>query len=194
MREGDPIVEVYHDYDDGSWQFHGTRASSIKDSMLVCLSEVWELDSSIGELHDLLYGWRAFREMPGMPWHREKHHPYPTFAENGFYLEDAALYAEQVTLPSKEETENCKPGDFVKAVFRFAAEDAERQSMECERMWLLVEEADEEHGNYTGRLNNEPQCHDAIKCDDYLVFSPNHIIAIDRADGSRNDSTGASFI
>lgn len=188
MREGDPIVEVYHDYDDGSWQFHGTHASSIEDAMLVGLSEVWELDSSIGELHDLPFGWKAVREAPDLPWHREKYHPYPTFAESGFYLEDAALYAEQVTLPGKEETENCMPGDFVKAVFRFAAEDAERQSFECERMWLRVEQADEEHGNYVGRLNNDPHGHDAIRCDDRVVFSPIHIIAIDRANGSENDS------
>jgi uncharacterized protein YegJ (DUF2314 family) len=122
-----------------------------------------------------------------MPWQREKYHPYPTFADNGFYLEDAALYAEQVTLPSKEEKENCRPGDFVKAVFRFAAEDAGRQSMECERMWLLVEKADEEHGNYTGSLNNDPQCHDAIRCGDHVVFSPTHIIAIDRTSSSGSE-------
>jgi hypothetical protein len=185
MRQGDPIVEVYHDYDDGSWQFHGTTDASLQDAMLVGLREVWEQDFSIGELHDLPYGWRAVREGPGMPWLREKHHPYPTFADNGFYLEDASLYAGQVPLPEREVQENCKTGDFAKVVFRFAPEDAERQDMECERMWLLIEQVDDEQGHYTGRLDNDPKCHDAIELGDSVVFSPIHIVAVDSAKNVR---------
>ncbi|WP_206026066.1 hypothetical protein [Roseimicrobium sp. ORNL1] len=179
MTLNEPIVAVYHNYEDGAWQFHSNRASDERDLMLVALSEVWEKDPSIGLVNDLPYGWKATRTTPVAPWRGEKHHPYPTYEENGFYLEDASLYEEQISLPDQKAQESCAPGDLVKLVFRFAKEHAERRGGECERMWLSVEEV-HDAGHYTGRLENQPSLHDAIEEGALVIFSPIHIIAIEQ--------------
>ena len=45
------------------------------DAMLVGLSKMVKLDSSLGELWDLPYGWCAWREARGQPWHRARKEP-----------------------------------------------------------------------------------------------------------------------
>jgi hypothetical protein len=65
------------------------------------------------------------------------------------------------------------PGEYVKLVFRFAAEDADHADNECERMWVLVQETDED-GNYIGVLSNDPH-HDAASNGDVIHFHPLHI-------------------
>ncbi|MDX8452894.1 hypothetical protein RFM98_09010 [Mesorhizobium sp. VK9D] len=71
---GEHIVDyVAHDDDDGAWQFLN-RAVDFKmaDAMLVGLSEMVKFDSSLRELWDLPYGWCAWREGKGQPWHRAR--------------------------------------------------------------------------------------------------------------------------
>jgi hypothetical protein len=74
IREGHAITHVYHDDEDGAWQFHCSHpeTNSSDHMMIVALSEVADHDPSIAELHDLPFGWRAVREAPGMPWVRER--------------------------------------------------------------------------------------------------------------------------
>ncbi|MDX8443424.1 hypothetical protein [Mesorhizobium australafricanum] len=74
---GEHIVDyVAHDDDDGAWQFLN-RAVDFKmaDAMLVGLSEMVKFDSSLRELWDLPYGWCAWREGKGQPWHRARKEP-----------------------------------------------------------------------------------------------------------------------
>ncbi|HEY3927531.1 MAG TPA: hypothetical protein VGL89_04080 [Candidatus Koribacter sp.] len=70
-----PIIRVFHDKDDGAWQFHGAQESRLEDAILVCLHCVVGIDPSLNELADLPLGWCAWREDPAFPWNREPYDP-----------------------------------------------------------------------------------------------------------------------
>jgi hypothetical protein len=179
VLKGSPITRVYHDFD-GDWQFHGDQESNRVKPQIVCLSCIVELDASIEELQDLPYGWMAERKSPKHKWKRIKHHPFPSFDEDGYYLEDAVELAEQrddLTPPSKRRRENCKVGDSVKLLFRFAKEDAPRKDNQTERMWVKITDVDDDDGYYTGVIDNEPT-HAAVAYGDELQFHPLHIAEI----------------
>ena len=65
---GGPILYVYHNAEDGAWQFHGAAAPSEADATVVGLDEVMALDASVGELAHLPLGWQAERTAVGEPW------------------------------------------------------------------------------------------------------------------------------
>ncbi|HEX8905857.1 MAG TPA: hypothetical protein VF771_13485 [Longimicrobiaceae bacterium] len=69
-RGGEPILAVFHDAEDGSWQFTTGAALKMDDMMIVSLREVFDLDPSIAEVADLPLGWEASRTAPGEPWQR----------------------------------------------------------------------------------------------------------------------------
>lgn len=73
MREGQPILLVSHDADDGSWQFLTGGQFSMADALLVALHSVVEHDPSVRELADLPLGWVAARDSAGSPWRRSRH-------------------------------------------------------------------------------------------------------------------------
>jgi hypothetical protein len=70
MRNGAPVVRVYHDDDDHGWQFHCEGVVLIENVMLVSLASVVALDPSLLEIADLEPGWMAQRPAPGHPWTR----------------------------------------------------------------------------------------------------------------------------
>ena len=180
VLDGSPILRVYHDYD-GDWQFHGSNDHPATDSVckLVCLGDIIKLDASIIQLNDLPCGWQAERQQKSSSWRRSKNHPFPTYSENGYYLEDAlwlSQYLTDIRPPNEEIRANVEPNAYVKLIFRFAAEDADRGDNECERMWVQVQEADED-GNYVGILSNDP-IHDAATNGDVIHFHPLHIAEV----------------
>ena len=67
----EPILYVYHDQDDGAWQFHGPSESEAESAALVCFHHIVDKDPSIKELADLPPGWRAVREKVLDTWRRE---------------------------------------------------------------------------------------------------------------------------
>jgi hypothetical protein len=71
---GDWIAHVFHDADDGGWQFHNNEPGPLSesDAAVVGLSEIVNLDSSVSELTDLPSGWQAWRKSPSSPWQRAK--------------------------------------------------------------------------------------------------------------------------
>lgn len=71
MSGEDSITRVFHDIEDGAWQFHGPEESDPEDMAYVCLHCVIDKDATIGELHDLPVGWCAWRENIASPWTRE---------------------------------------------------------------------------------------------------------------------------
>jgi len=73
IRDGQPILLVSHDADDGSWQFLTGGAFSTEDGMIVALHEIVEHDPSVSELADLPLGWVAKRDAVGSPWTRSRH-------------------------------------------------------------------------------------------------------------------------
>ena len=103
-----------------------------------------------------------------------------TKGELGYYLEDAVELAEQrddLSPPSKRKRENCKVGDSVKLLFRFAAEDAPREDNQTERMWVTITNVDDDYGYYTGVIDNEP-IHSTAAYGDELQFHPLNIAEI----------------
>lgn len=178
----DPICRVYHNWEDGTWEFHPDGDASDSDIMIVCLHDVSDRDSSIDQLSDLPHGWMAERSDQSAPWIRQKAHPYPVHADDGFYLDDATeyerLYPELYQIPSPELRENLRPGQLAKLIFRFAAEMAARQNNECERMWVEVLEKDDDYGRYRGRLLNQPKLHSTISKGHELWLHPVHVFAI----------------
>lgn len=181
---GLPILTVHHDYD-GAWQFHGPEepVPGDDDIKLVALKEIVGLDPSVTGLHDLQYGWSADRPSPQAPWRRFKNTLFPSFDEDGFFLEDAVCLAESRTdlnPPGDDELDELQPDDFVKLIFRFAAEDAERADGQCERMWVRVLQQNED-GTYLGMIENEPH-HTAAACGDQIHFHPRHVAEIATGD------------
>jgi hypothetical protein len=67
-----PILLVTHDSDDGTWQFLCGTTDQSEDGRVVGLGSVVDRDPSVAELADLPLGWRAWRESPTKPWHRER--------------------------------------------------------------------------------------------------------------------------
>ena len=183
LFKGDPICHVYHDWEDGAWQFLPNRITEQVDAMIVCLKEVLKLDPTVAELHDLPFGWKAERTTLNTPWLRSRNHPFPIFKDNGFYLDDATeyerLYPDLYKIPSTEEREGLEVGASAKLIFRFADEWSERQDNDCERMWTEVLEVDAENVRYRGRLLNQPHLHTAIDAGDELWFHPRHVFSLD---------------
>ena len=74
LYDNDWIALVFHDADDGGWQFLGPEgAPHIDEAMVVGLDHLLEKDRSIAELADLPLGWKAWRESPDAPWQRVRH-------------------------------------------------------------------------------------------------------------------------
>lgn len=179
VLKGSPITRVYHDFD-GDWQFHGDQEADRVKPKIVCLSCIVELDQEIDELRDLPLGWMAERVSPKHKWKRFKHHPFPGFDEDGYYLENAVSLAnvrDDLSPPSKRRRESCKVGDSVKLLFRFAKEDSARKDHETERMWITITHVDDDYGYYTGIIDTEP-VHSAAACGDELQFHPLHIAEV----------------
>jgi hypothetical protein len=76
MSGDEPILYVYHDQEDGAWQFHGPGESNLESAVLVCLHHIVDKDPSITELVDLPLGWYAVREKVTDPWKREISPPH----------------------------------------------------------------------------------------------------------------------
>jgi hypothetical protein len=70
MSGDDPITRVFHDVEDGAWQFHGPPESKAEDLAYVCFHHIVDKDLSITELADLPVGWSAWRDDVSGPWQR----------------------------------------------------------------------------------------------------------------------------
>ena len=69
-REGQAILLVSHDEEDGCWQFLTGGAFDTANGMLVSLKSIVAQDSSLLELADLPLGWEASRTARDQPWVR----------------------------------------------------------------------------------------------------------------------------
>jgi hypothetical protein len=70
VLDGEPILLVTHDADDGGWQFLGTGPNTEENARVVALVRIYRIDESVGELADLPLGWAASRPASGFPWKR----------------------------------------------------------------------------------------------------------------------------
>lgn len=46
-EHGKPILFVYHDEEDGAWQFHTDKELKEEEASIIALSEIVDIDSSI---------------------------------------------------------------------------------------------------------------------------------------------------
>ncbi|ADB17717.1 hypothetical protein Psta_3053 [Pirellula staleyi DSM 6068] len=187
VLDGAPILRVYHDYD-GGWQLHGPpdNLATPDVARIVSLGSMIAHDPSLCELHDLPNGWLAFRKSTKDRWKRQKNNPFPAYAENGYYLEDAVWmtkHRDDVHPPSEERRDNLEVGTYVKLLFRFAAEDAQRRDKQTERMWVLITHIDED-GNYIGTLASDPYNSSTLTWGDTIQFHPLHVMEILEEDGA----------
>ena len=70
-----PILDVFHDEDDGSWQFLSDEPRDEEHAMMVCMEDVAKRDPTVNQLFDLGYGESAHRESPDEAWTREQSQP-----------------------------------------------------------------------------------------------------------------------
>lgn len=72
MKDGALITRVFHDEDDGGWQFLHEGEFSMEDAMLVSLKNVVAHDDSVLSLADLPPGWCATRKSKNGEWLRTR--------------------------------------------------------------------------------------------------------------------------
>ena len=70
VEQGLPIRSVWHDGDDGGWQFLCGTTNAESDLRIVGLGEIVRLDPSVREVADLPRGWVAWRSLRSDAWHR----------------------------------------------------------------------------------------------------------------------------
>jgi len=75
MSGEDSVTRVFHDIEEGAWQFHGPEDSKKEDLAYVCLHHIIDKDPTIKELADLPVGWCAWRKDVAAPWVREMTQP-----------------------------------------------------------------------------------------------------------------------
>ena len=68
LEQGDSILYVSHDEDDGMWQFLCGSSHEISDAKLVALEEVFALDNSIAKIADMPRGCIAMRQNKQSNW------------------------------------------------------------------------------------------------------------------------------
>jgi len=72
FSSGEWIAYVFHDNDDGCWQFHTDQSTPLieEDAILVSLQSVVNQDHSIAVLADLPLGWCAWRNSIEAIWQK----------------------------------------------------------------------------------------------------------------------------
>lgn len=106
----------------------------------------------------------------------------PSLEEDGWELE-SALERQQKSpntfeIPNDEERSHLQPGDFVKLIFLFVlpGEDEQHPYIQCERMWVTVEQVTET--GYVGVLESLPATSDVLKPGDLIMFEPADVASI----------------
>lgn len=72
VKNNNHILSIWHDADDGMWQFLDGTDVSVEDAMMISLEEVTNIDNSVKEVSDLPLGWVAWREKKGSAWKRQR--------------------------------------------------------------------------------------------------------------------------
>ena len=105
----------------------------------------------------------------------------PDLEEDGWELESAVAWhgAAPATfrIPAEKERANLTREDLAKLLFLLAGEDESGPFVQCERMWVVVEEASD-GGGYVGVLDNDPVTSGVLGAGDRVPFGPEHVPAI----------------
>jgi hypothetical protein len=68
INREDPILIVFHDKEDGMWQFLDGNDTNENDAAIISLAEIESIDSSINAISDLPLGWVAWKEHENAEW------------------------------------------------------------------------------------------------------------------------------
>lgn len=68
IEDGEPVLYVSHDSDDGMWQFLCGKVHNTDDARVVSLLDIFSIDNSIGILSELPLGCCAERESIESKW------------------------------------------------------------------------------------------------------------------------------
>lgn len=68
VLEGAPILYVYHNEEDGAWQFRNSDNPDLNDAKIVALESVTKIGPSVNQVHCLPYGTSAYRKSPQDKW------------------------------------------------------------------------------------------------------------------------------
>jgi hypothetical protein len=74
VEEGAWIASVFHDVEDGAWQFHdaGAGSADMAEARVMSLGSLVERDPAIRDILDLPPGGRASRAAPDSSWLRDR--------------------------------------------------------------------------------------------------------------------------
>jgi len=72
LEKREPILQVFHDDDDGGWQFLDGKPISRDEAKLVSLRQMLQQDPTLAQLADLPLGWMAVRSGPESAWERSR--------------------------------------------------------------------------------------------------------------------------
>lgn len=72
IENGEPILYVSHDEDDGMWQFLCGKTHGTDEAKLVSLKSIFDLDNSVGILKDMPCGYYAERKTQNDEWRVRK--------------------------------------------------------------------------------------------------------------------------
>jgi len=61
INKASTILYAYHQEEDGQWEFYDESIITEKDAAVISFEEITLIDKSVLELHDLKYGWYAYR-------------------------------------------------------------------------------------------------------------------------------------
>ncbi len=104
----------------------------------------------------------------------------PNLEGSGWEMESAVARhgadPDTFRIPAEEERGGLTEGDPVKLLFLLAGEDASGPYVQCERMWMVVEEASD--GGYVGALDNAPVTSGVLRAGDRVSFGPEHVATI----------------
>lgn len=65
MNRQDSVTRVFHEVEDGAWQFLGTGDALVEDVVCACLHHIIDKDPTLKELADLPLGWCAWPNCRG---------------------------------------------------------------------------------------------------------------------------------
>jgi hypothetical protein len=69
LEKSSPILHVYHNIEDGAWEFIGSEENiNEEDYRVVSLDEIIQIDNSVIDILDLPLGGEAHRAIKNAPW------------------------------------------------------------------------------------------------------------------------------
>jgi hypothetical protein len=104
----------------------------------------------------------------------------PNLEEDAWELASAeerhAQYPDSFSIPSREERESLKRGDWVQLLFLLRGEKKGKTFVQCEKMWVNIHEV--RSGEYRGNLESKPATSQVLRPGSNVTFEPQHVCTV----------------